>query len=493
MTRRLVVSFIGDTDLNCYRIGGRSPRSEKDRSPLERLLVHLAALNLCTPGQTALLLFDDRPKSTDRAEWMEKLVKLLPEFGIRDLDVRLEPAPLAGGPNDFGSLYDIVFRRLPALGGREADEVIFNVTSGTWAMQSTLVLAACCLPSLRKTRLFESSTQRDVLEVTLPYVLFQRESRRELPGRPRLSPASRKALIPHTVVGDPEVETVFAMLARAAANRAAQTLVIKGPGGSGKWRAAEQFGRWRASCQTETWLTSVLPPYPVPEGSTVLIWRLDAWQARDLDALATWRVQNPNVSVVATWRTDTPAAAPLQEVLRSALPGAAHATLPSLSARTDIVDLGEALAVQLGLMAGKVGQRLQCELAADIYANNLHDLKRALVLTDLNSKGMHPDRRGALRAIEMRNADDREPLLREIFDTIANLRFGPGRPGLTLDGALDLVKQLIMQTALAQGRSQKETGELLGYEQSTISEWVGKRIELSQWRTPLPINGDPDA
>jgi len=197
-------------------------------------------------------------------------------------------------------------------------------------------------------------------------------------------------------------------------------------------------------------------------------------------------VANPAVSVVATWRTDMPAAAPMHEVARLGLRGAVFVTLPALSARTDIVALGEAVARQAGILSGYVQQRLQHGLGADVYAHNLHDLKQILATTALHSSGPHPDERGWLRAAQIIDAAQRQALLREAFDTLANLRFGPGRPGLTLSDTLELVKWLVVQSALASGRTQDQAGELLGFGQTGISEIVGREPDLRQWTTAVP-------
>jgi len=377
--------------------------------------------------------------------------------------------------------------------------VLFHLSSGAWGMQSTLMLAACCLP-LKKARMFETSKERPVREVQLPVVLFARDARHHLPGRARLTQAARRKLLPDTVVDDPTVEAAYAMLAGAAAQRGAQTLLIQGPTGSGKWHAARQFAHWRKTQAVREWLHPGMPVDEVSGGSTVLIWRLDAWDAGALQALSAWRAAHPDVSVVATWRTDMPAAAAMHEVARAGLRGAVFVTLPALSARTDIVELGKAVARQAGIFDGKVAGRLQYVLGADVYGHNLHDLKQVLVTTSLHSSGQYPDERGWLRAAQIIDAAQGEALLREASDTLANLRFGPGRPGLNLDDTLKLVQSLVVKAALARGLTQAQAGTLLGYTQTGISEIVNRELDLKPWQTPvtsiaaaLPLLDPPDA
>jgi hypothetical protein len=164
-------------------------------------------------------------------------------------------------------------------------------------------------------------------------------------------------------------------------------------------------------------------------------------------------------------------------VAREGLRGAMFATLPALSARSDIVALGKAVAEANGIFGGKVERRLQYELVADVYARNLHDLKQVMAMAAAHSEGPHPDPRGWRRAGQIIDATHGEALMREAFDTLANLRFGPERPGSSLEQTLERVKLLVVKAALARGLTQKQAGDMLGYTQTGISEILRRKLD----------------
>lgn len=497
--RRLIVSFIGDTDLGCFGLPSRRMPGPEDQSPVQRLLLHLAELGLCPAGQTQLLLFDDQPHNDLRRRWHQQLMEVLPQLGLTGLDAQLVDAQLPGGPNDVQALYEMVFTTLPqACNAFRAKEVLFHLSSGAWGMQSTLMLAACCLP-LERARMFETSKENGVREVQLPLVLFAREARARLPARSSLSSAARRTLLDHTVVDDPVVEAAYAQLHGAATKTRRRTvdvqvspaILIQGPTGSGKWHAAKQFARWRQVDPVQ-WLLPGVPADAPGEGATVLIWRLDAWDAAALQALSAWCAARPDVTVVATWRTDVAAAAPLVEVARVGLRGAMPVILPALSSRSDVVALGKAVAEANGIFGGKVDKRLQFELGSDVYARNLHDLKQVLAMAVSYSKDQHPDAGGWLRAGQVLAAANDETLLREALDILANLRFPPGKDTRPkLDDTLALVKHLVVRASLARGLTQEQAGDRLGYTQTGISEILKRKPDLQAWRRPAVR--DPDA
>lgn len=484
--KRLIVSFIGNMDLSCFGLGtGREIPREGDMSPIQRLLMHVASEG-GDPQDTTLMLFDDdRSRSSSRRDYCEMLEQRLPELGLRGMSIVRHAVQLPDGPTDLNALYENVWSAIRTSGPDAADEVFFHLSSGTWAMQSTLLLASNCLP-LNAVRLFETSAQQGVTEVRVPYVLAARELRhRNSGGRPaRLSASGRKSLLPGTVVDDVMVQAAYATLHKAASNVRPQTLLIEGPTGSGKWHAARQFGRWRGAPAVE-WLSSSGMPGDVPNGATLLLWRLDAWSQSALSELSSWRVSRPDVAVAGTWRTDMPAAAPLHEVASVGLRGAMHVQLPSISARSDIVALGMSVAEQSGLWTAKIKERLQYELLTDMYAANLHDLKQVLTTAAMGSsaKGRHPDERGFVRAVEIADAAEAQALLREVFDTLSGLRFGKGRPDLK--EVLDTTQLLVVRMAMSGGRTQEQAADLLGYAQTGISELLRKKIDLRWWQTHL--------
>jgi hypothetical protein len=467
---RLVISFIGNTDLRYIDpVNG-------EMSPILRLLSLLPSLEPHVPAeQTRMILFDDRPGNGERESFCKTLVAYLPEIGLTGLDIRRHPIHLPKGPTDLNALYETVWVAISPSERRRADEVIFHLSSGTPAMKLTLLLAANCL-RLDKVRLFETSREQTVNEVRLPYVLASREVRergRAL-GRLQLTKSARRQLLPDTVFDDPLVEAAYSALHKAATNRKVpQRLLVKGPVGSGKWRACEQFTRWRGQ-DTAQWLEPGDPPEP-PRDATLLIRHLDTWPQQALQRLALLSAERPDLAIAATFRSDLPPLAPLATLACDGLRGATHIELPALGARSDVVALGEALARQLGVPDGKLKERLQFDWLTDLYPRNLHDLKQLLATAAAHSQGAHPERGPYLQARQIRDA---HTLFGEAWRILAGMDFGPGR--YRLDNVLDVIRSAIVRRALADGRSQDEAGRLLGISQQTISTIIRQEAQLAE-------------
>lgn len=470
---RLILSFIGKTDLKFF------PPQGEDCSPILRLLIGLSGFApRILPGGTRLLLLDDDPGAGEtaqpgpRAAFCAALQQSLPGLGLAGMAVERHPVRLPAGPTDLNALYEQVWGALPARAARQADEVLFHLASGTPAMQFTLMLAAHCLP-LESVRLVETSREQGVREVRPPYVLAARELReRERPGRTALDARARGALLPDTVIADPLVEASYAALYKAASNRKMpQRLVLRGPVGSGKWHACLQFARWRKAGVVD-WLEPGARPSP-PEGTTLLIRHLDAWPESGLRELTVLAATRPDLAIAASFRTDLPAVVPLEVLASEGLRGAAQIQLPALGARSDVVALGEALARQLGVHDGKLKERLQYELLTDLYPQNLHDLRSLLATTALTSSGTHPDRPAYVQAREIRDAG------RQLAEAWRLLQ---GTGGYPLDEVLEAIRAAVVRRALAEGRSQKAAGLLLGLSQQRVSTILAQPPDLEGWR-----------
>ncbi|MFB1490238.1 MULTISPECIES: hypothetical protein [unclassified Thiocapsa] len=464
---RLILSFIGNTDLKFFEPQG------DDQSPILRLL--LASLDPDSdlqkgrpikPQDTRLALFDDRAGQHERARFCERLHEQLPGLGLDGLTLERRAVTLPKGPTDLSALYEQVWATIPTSGPEAVDEVVFHLTSGTPAMHLTLMLASQSL-RLDEARLFETSREQGVRELKPPYALALRRKRErervayQSPGS--LSEEARKGLLKDSVLDDPHGESAYAALHKAAINRKQpQRVLIGGPTGSGKWHACKQFAQWRQCDAPVVWSDPAHCP-ELPEGATLLIRWLDVWPEPALNQLALLADARPDLAIAATVRTDRALGGGCGAHARRILP--VQIALPALGARSDVLALGEALARQLGLLHGKLKERLQYDLLTDVYPCNLHDLKALLATAGAHSPGAHPKREAYLQARD-RHAARR--LLEEAWQAVAGMDFGPGRHRLA--DVLDAIRWAIAQRALADGRSQDDVGALLGCGQSTVSD-----------------------
>lgn len=488
--KRLILSFIGHTDLKFLE-----PRGE-DKSPILRLL--LAALDPDSalqqprgirPMHTRLVLFDDdRPGADERTRFCERLREQLPGLGLSGLVLERHPVSLPD-PNDLDALYEQVWDAIPTSGPECANEVVFHLSSGTPPMLVTLMLASQSL-HLEETRLFETSRQQGVREVHPPYALALRKRReRERVGglsHLTLSATARRGLLEHTRIDDPQVESAYAAIYKAATTRkGAARLVVRGPVGSGKWHACRQFAHWRGG-DSALWLDPASPP-DVQEGGNLLIRWLDAWPEDPVRELIRLDEARPDVAIAATFRTDV-AGSPSQSAMASleGLRGAAHIELPPLAARSDVVALAEALARQLGILDGKLKERLQYDLLTDRYPRNLHDLKTLLATADMHSSTRHPQRTAYVQARQLRDA---QTVLDEAWEIVMGMHFGPGRH--RLDEVLEVVRAAVVHRALVEGRSQKKAGDLLGFSQQSVSDILDRPLNLSGWNADAEVSGEP--
>ena len=471
--RRLIISFIGNTDLKA--LGFNPPRPDQpgpDQSPIQRLL---GGLPSDSQAVRLVLLDDDRTGADLRARFCDRLREQLPELGIDGVEVEHCPVTLPDGPTDLSALYEQVWKAIPTSGPDSADEVVFHLTSGTPAMQLTLMLASQSL-RLDEARLFETSREQGVRELKPPYALALRRKRErervayQSPGS--LSDAARKGLLKGTVVDDTLAESAYAALHKAAGNRKQpQRVLISGPTGSGKWHACRQFARWR-KCQDPVIWTDPAHCPELPEGTTLLIHRIDTWPESAWRTLAQLVDERRDLAMAATFRIDRRPA----DALVGLLP--VQIRLPALGARTDVVALAESLACELGLLDGKLKERLQHDLFTNLYPRSLHELKALLATASAYSPGAHPERKAYLQARDLQEA-------RQLFDdacqVLTDMDFGVGRH--QLDDVLDVIRWAIVQRARAEGRSQEETGALLGLSQSTISDILKAELDPQLWQS----------
>lgn len=475
--RRIIISFIGNTDLKALGFDLPAPTqpSGKDQSPIQRLLEGLPSGDASV---RLVFLDDDRNGADLRARFCDRLNQRLRELGIEGAEVKRLAVTLPEGPTDLNALYEQVWAAIPTSGPEAADEVVFHLTSGTPAMQLTLMLAAQSL-RLEEARLFETSREQGVIELKPPYALALRRTRereRMTYSAQSLPDKARPGLIKETVIDDAVAESAYAALYKAAINRKqAQRVLIGGPTGSGKWHACRQFARWRKCDDPVRWSDPAQRP-ELPEGATLLIRRLDAWPDSARDELALLADERPDVAIAATLRTDRQPADTPASASCDALPGSVRIDLPALGSRSDVVALAEALARQLGILDGKLKERLQHDLFTDRYPCHLHDLKALLATANAHSPGAHPERRSYLQARDLRDA---RRLLDEAWQVLVGMDFGPGRH--RLDDVLNAIRAAVVQRALAEGRSQRDAGERLGISQQTVSDILKTDLDPSLW------------
>ncbi len=463
---RLVISFIGDTDVNYI-----TP-TERDMSPILRLLQKLPGTRpIIAPYDTKLVLFvDDKPGETKRADFAADLEQLLPKMGLGDL--QLEPIQIQlDRPTDLRGLYSQLGKFLPKIQVRSYDEVLFHLTSGTPHMTMTLVLYASTLPP-SKVRLFQTSRYKDGvdLELQLPYILASREDTRATGGGggKTLSDDARRDLIKDSVVEDMAAEDVYVGLHELATGRVRHSrALILGPAGSGKWHASRQLAKWRGKPEILLQEPGVVPgDDAILAEATLLVQRLDRWSAADMGALAALRDRRPDVFVAATFRTGQYTAA-RSAALTEGLPGAVHLELPPLHRRVDVIRLGEALARKAGISDGRLHTRLQHDWLADRFPRGLHDLETLVTTGALLSEGKHPDRESYRRVADALLSRD---VLDEAWERLENLRFDP--PHLTLEDVLNDFRVAAYTFGLTRCRSQPELAKLTGTPQSTISRTI---------------------
>ena len=483
---RLIVSFIGGADL---KLLNKPPPGE--RSPLLRLLLTVndpdSELHLRSfiPVERTILLVldDDRPGCDQREKFCRDLKNQLPDYGLSALKINHKRIEMSG-PTDLDALFESVWSAIPTSGPDSANEVVFHVTSGSPAMHLTLMLASQSL-RLEEARLFETSREQGVRELKPPYALALRKKRERERASYRLKSLADDAhetLQENTVIGDELAAHAYAMLHEVASGRSkSPRVLIKGSTGSGKWHACKQFAKWRERNHKQGHGAPVIWSDPsscpeLPAGATLLVRWLEGWPEPALQRLALLLDERQDLAIAATYRNDHPAATSLDTLISDGLRGAVQIELPPLAARMDVVELAETLASQLGLLSGKVKERLQHELFTDKYPRNLHDLKTLLGTAKAHSRTRHLTRDAYYQARDLCDAND---LLNEAWRVIGGMDFGASR--YNLEEVIDAIRLGVVSRALAEGRSQAKAGALLGISQQTVSEYRRAKLDTRRW------------
>jgi hypothetical protein len=447
-----------------------------DMSPVVRLLASYPAA--LVPAETELLLLDDEPGNEERRQFAQELREALPELGLGELTVTLEPVDLPHGATDLDDLYRAVWPLIQRLGRNRDRELVIHFSSGTPAMQFTLTLAAYC--SRRAVaKLYETSPRGGVKEMTLPYVLAAREIRGRDHAAPvnRLSREARKSLQDNTVVDNLAVQTAYSALFKAARSGhwPPPRIRIHGPSGSGKWHAAKQFALWRD--RPQVMLQDGVDDLEIPEEATVLIRHLDRWSPNGLRRLALLSETRDDIALVASFRSDRAPHAPLRALEESGLLGAAQIEMPALGGRDDVQAVGEAIARQLGMADGKLRARMATEWISDTYPGGMHDLKSLLATAGLQSGGKHAEFSAFNRASQLRKGDD---MLDRAWDKLVALANGGSDIGM--DELVKWIEYALVFKTRQLVSSQEKTGERLGISQPRVSEILRNRPDaVGQW------------
>lgn len=457
--RRLIVSFVGKTDVKYIE------PSDGNMSPVLRLLRGLVDIRpAISASDTELILFDDGGKDEERELFFEILKNRLPENGLEGLKISRIPVNISR-PTDLDAIYDEVWKHLDSLRSGEFSEAIFHASSGTFAMQITLVLAATCRP-FRNTRIFQTSKYNDgsLQELQLPYDLAAKDVRRNsrVAQHQKLSPTARRSLLKNTVVEDSSVEAAYQALYKAAkSKRNSARIAILGPTGCGKWHACQQFAEWRGkpvvTIQTGSPTGSI---NDIPRDATVLLKRIDCWSSEKLNWLFRLSDERSDTAIAASFRVDNPFTAK-DSLLNTGLNE--FIELPALGARNDQVQLAKSLALKNGIHAGKLEGRLKYELFTGTFPHGLHDLETRLCTASLFGGGEHIDQRSFQRVSSNQRA---AAILDEAFRILTGLEF---RSGVGLNEIIEDIKLAVVLLAIGKTGSQPKAETLIGISQSAIS------------------------
>lgn len=494
--RRLIVSFIGNTDVDYIDRRDDSP----DQSPIYRLLRFLSLDPNGRAVKNALLLFIDPLRGDEKSERAQKrsrfvatLKEKLKGLGLGDMEIKPVELQIAG-VTDRDGLYNEVWSKIPRSQEDAYDDYVFHLSSGALAMQTTLMLAATCMRFPSTPILYETWNKpgKEVERATLPYLLALRDSNRlyQKAGL-KLDSGVKDALTKNEIiVDDPIAEHCYAELWRAAtgkkarekkgadtAPRTAPRVLITGPVGCGKRRAAEQFAAWRQEAivgptpgashgAKHAWNRADDLAKPVQDGDTVLLPRIDQWSSREIHSLNAWMLNHPQVALVATWAETVEATWRPDRVMIDVLPGAMRVALPSLSTRDDISELAASLARQMSIPNCKLHEQFQHFFLEGAFPRNLHSLRTWIAKASANSSGIHPDQRGAQRAAESLDAEQALQTMRLAFEKLVALDFGPNEK---LRDILQSIESAFLTRALV-GRTQGEVGAKFGVAQSSVSK-----------------------
>ena len=468
--RRLIVSFLGLTDLKFWPVSEADP---DDQSPLYRLLDRLLHRPSVPLHDTKLLIFHEGAQ-----KWTELVKQIetdIEELGWHEIGFEAVELTLPEGPTDLDALYAGTWKKIRDSVHRRTREEIFNITSGTPAMQACLILAADCL-KLNKPRRFQMSRWKGVEEIQLPWAIAYRPraTPRGPQGRTKLPDAARKNLLPDTILADPIVENELAALYEAATitPRAAPVRVLlRGPCGSGKWTAARQFAQWRGG-EVSEWHDPDHAP-EVAENGCLLVHRLDAWTADQMRTLGTLAKKREDIAIAATFRTNMGRVVLDLPRARENLPGVRQFTLPLPNERDDFITLACALAKKHGYLDGMLHERLGYPLYQGV-PHGLTGLEALLTSAGSHSPGVHPDQTAVSEELAVLQAED---VLTECIERIAAAAYSSER---TLPDILADVEKAAVLLALQGGRAKSELEARIGIGRRKLTDIENRHWKLEQ-------------
>lgn len=456
---RLIVSFIGGTDLNCAGLvhSRKPPQESTDPGPILRSLEYFLDKEGFggVPGDRILLL-DDRPADPVRIQYCQWLQG---QVARRGPALEVEHAPLAlAGPTNLDTLFAETRRVIPE---GPTYETIFLASPGTPAMYATLVLAAEYL-KLRRPRLIESSREQGVQDMKLPYELGLRPRQRSwrAPNRQGL-PAAPDGLIEGTVCSDPAVLALYAALRRVSRYQQSPAIVICGPHGSGKHHAARQMAHWRD--HEPLLLSARSTPADVPSTGTVIVTDLQA--ADDFPAWLALRRRHPETQFVFLWNESTTDLDVEETVKAHFLAPEGIFRLPALAEREDQIALAESFARAVGKLDTKVRQRLQYPLMRHAPVSNLHELKSWISTAAAYSETPNLDSAGVERSLRTIKADAARTWLKEMSRILSQQQY-VGR--VPLDTLLDAIQMTCWIIHRDGGNSDETIADRLGVPRGTL-------------------------
>ncbi len=476
--RNLIVSFIGNTDLKLAGLApDETPSKPDEQPPLFRVVNDLVSRNLFGKDDAILILDDRAARGDDRGRrfcaMLEQSVAVLLDVP----SIQVTPLPIdISNPTDLDRLHK---EAVAAIKGTADDrtQVIFNLTSGTPAMHTTLVLAGSYLP-LARPRFFESSRERQVVEINLPYMVYVR-SRIEVARSPnrqvrqlmKKGDPLRGIKLPRlTSVADAAVAAVFGAVAKARNKEFPVT--VAGVTGSGKAYVAQAAGlnAGLSVCVVDAEFARKLPEKPGTTADSthlnIILRHLESASDELLCDIGQALDRHPDWRWTVTLRSDrAPRASdsPLYTALRRRLATGGEFLMPPPNLRTDVVELAEHMFEEAGQWPTKVKERFQYELGSAVLADGLHGLRRWVN----NAAGLAPTRHtdeSAFKAArkQLLAADAIDVLLR----ATAVLAAG-GCAGFSVPRLIQVVEHATQLIAEAGNRTQDELASRMGYANRT--------------------------
>lgn len=474
LKRTLIVSFLGETDLRIAGLvsdKGRQYSEPDEQPPLFRVVGELVARNLFGKDDAILILDDRAPKGDGRGREFCALLAQTVAALLAVPKVRVEAQPIAiGNPTDLDGLHREAVAAIKPFAD-DNTQVIFNLTSGTPAMHTTLVLAGSHL-SLGCPRFFESSRERRVVEVTLPYMVYVRRrielertpNRRARQAAGTRNPLAGLKLPPLTAVGDAAVAKLLGAIARARCRES--PIVIAGVTGSAKAYVAEAAAQnaglrvVAVDAELAEGLPDEVRAMAADAAVNVVVRHLEAagdgllceiGQALDGRRGGRW---------TATVRTDRPPRVPERfRALRLRLASGGEFLMPPPNLRTDIVELAEHMFTEAGQWPTKVKERFQYELGSAMLADGLHGLRRWVSGSASLAPTRHTDE-AAFRAARRQLAG---VAASEVLQHAAAALAGGGCAGFPVARLVQVAEHAALLIAEAGSRTQEELATSLGY------------------------------